>query len=361
MSIRSGSITAFYLFDIADEIDLSAVQRVLRTATARARLEPKPYTPAYLQYQTPPLLIEAEALELPEIAACRVRIKVYDYGIVSLALSRPFAGTWDELIAAGVRVTGLDAEAAAMCATIAERLTPALVRGRAPDLSEDYVVFAVTELSERMSAEELIAQDGDAIASLLRGEERGRLSRQERDEVLRHRISYLEDDLIVPTWSTAFVCDTEAGAQAALEIFEFANSQLLEFRYYDDLLDSELARIYDSLERPRWYDWLGGRRLTREAYELHALFIDVNELTDKTGNAIKMVGDVYAARLYALVSARLGLERWKANVEEKLDTLDDIYRFAVGQTQMSRANLLELTIVFILVLELILVFMGIMK
>ncbi len=94
---------------------------------------------------------------------------------------------------------------------------------------------------------------------------------------------------------------------------------------------------------------------------MHALFIDVNELTDKTQNAMKLVGDVYAARLYSLVSTRLGLDRWRANVEEKLRTLDDIYRFSVEQTQMSRANLLELTIVLILVLELILVFMGIMK
>ena len=59
--------------------------------------------------------------------------------------------------------------------------------------------------------------------------------------MLRHRISYLEDDLVIPSWNAALVVDTEAGMQAAVEIFEFANSQLLEFRYYDALLDSELA------------------------------------------------------------------------------------------------------------------------
>ncbi len=55
------------------------------------------------------------------------------------------------------------------------------------------------------------------------------------------------------------------------------------------------------------------------------------------------------------------MDRWKQNVEEKPDTLDDVYRFTVEQTQMSRAHLLELTIILILVLELVLVFMGIMK
>lgn len=358
--IRAGSVTTFYLFDIADEIDLAAVPRALRTEPARARLEPKPYTPAYLQYQTPPLVIDAEALGIGELGDCPVRVKVYDYGVVSLALTCPVAGGWEDLVAAGQRLGGLDQRAAEMCQTIVTRLSATLVRGRAPDLSEDYQVFAVTDLSARMTADALVDQHGEAIAALLRAE-REPLSRQERDEVLRHRLSYLADDLVVPTWSSAFVYDTDTGVQAALEIFELANSQLLEFRYYDALLDSELGRIYDSLGRPRWYDWLGGRRMVRETLELHALFIDVNELTDKTENAIKLVGDVYAARLYTLTAARLGLERWKANVEEKLDTLDDIYRFSVEQTQMSRANLLELTIVLILVLELILVFMGIMK
>jgi hypothetical protein len=243
---------------------------------------------------------------------------------------------------------------------LAQRLKPSMIRSRPPDLNEDYVVFAITELDRPMTADELIARDGEAIAGALR-DEGAPLSPQERDEVLRHRISYLADDLVIPTWSTALVYDTDGGVQAALEIFEFANSQLLQFRYYDALLESELERIYDSLERPRWPRWLGGQRLMREAYEVHALFIEVNELTDKTENAIKMVGDVYAARLYALVAARLGLERWKSNVEEKLRTLDDVYRFAVEQTQMSRANVLELTIVIILVLELVLVLLGIMK
>jgi len=120
--------------------------------------------------------------------------------------------------------------------------------------------------------------------------------------VLRHRISYLSTISWCRRGTRRSSTNTDAGLQAALEIFEFANSQLLEFRYYDDLLESELARIYDTLQEPRWYDALGPRYV-RAARRLHALFVDVNELTDKTENALKMVGDVYAARLYALVAA----------------------------------------------------------
>jgi hypothetical protein len=48
-------------------------------------------------------------------------------------------------------------------------------------------------------------------------------------------------------------------------------------------------------------------------------------------------------------------------VREKLQTLDDIYRFAVEQTAMARGEFLELTIVLILLFELALFFMGIMN
>jgi hypothetical protein len=360
MQIRSGFVTALYLFDIADEIDLAAVPRLLATQAAPARLDPKPLTPASVQYQQPPLVIDGDALGLPALKGCRPRVKIFDYGVLSLSLSVTLAdgGGWPEFQHAAQKLARLEAQAQEWAGQLGTRLRDCLVRGHQPLITEDYVVYAITALEPPLAADTLLEQNGDAIAGLLRGE--GPLSRQEREEVLRHRISYLVDDLVVPAWNAAFVYDTEAGAQAALELFEFANSQLLEFRYYDDLLDSELSRIYDSLQESRWYHALGPRYV-RAARRLHALFIDVNELTDKTENALKMVGDVYAARVYALVAARLGLDRWKQNVEEKLDTLDDIYRFTVEQTQMSRSELLELTVIVILVLELVLVFMGIMK
>jgi len=362
-AIESGLVSVFYLFEVAEAIDLAAVPSIVGAPTATARLAPKPVTPSYVQYEAPaPLWLEGEALEEPELDGFRVRVKLFEYGVVSIALTRPFAGEWADLVALGPELIGtpaLDTRAEALTRRLLDRLRPALSQPRTRLLSEDYGVFAVTGLAEPRPAEALLAEQGDGIARLLRGEHQA-LAPQERDEVLRHRISYLADDLVVPAWSAAFVYDTEAGAQAALEIFEFANSQLLEFRYYDALLDRELARIYEELQRPKWHDAFG-RRYISAATQLHALFIDVNELTDKTQNALKMVGDVYAARLYGLVAARLGLDRWKGNVEEKLETLDDIYRFSVDQTQMTRGHFLELTIILILVLELVLFFMGIMK
>ena len=166
----------------------------------------------------------------------------------------------------------------------------------------------------------------------------------------------------MPAWNAAFVLDSEAGATATLEILEFANSQLLEFRYHDDLLESEIARTYALLQRPRSFSWLVGRRYTRRRpARCSRSSLDVNELTDRIENAVKIVGDIYSARLLGLAAARLGVDSWKKAVEEKLKTLGEINQFAVDQTGMSQANLLELVIVLILVLELGLFFAGIMK
>ena len=361
-AIASGWVTAFFLYDVAEAIDLHAVGGLVGP-TASARMASKPPAPPYIQYANPPITIEGHALHLGDLHGWTARFKVFHYGVISIALTRPIPATWDALISEGLgwhEDPVLTAGAERYCTTLVDRVRPALAKPRREFLSEDYLVFTLTRLESIDTAEALLRAHGDDITQLLRGE-REALSAQERDEVLRQRISYLATDLVVPTWNAAFIYDTEAGARGVLEILEFANSQLLEFRYYDQLLDGELARIYARLERPGWGQSWFGRRLTRAARQVHSLFIEINDLTDKTENALKIAGDVYAARLFNLTAARLGLAHWKDNVREKLKTLDDIYRFTVEQTAMARGELLEMAIVGILVLELVLFFAGIMR
>jgi chromate transporter len=147
---------------------------------------------------------------------------------------------------------------------------------------------------------------------MLRGE-REPLSEQERTAILGHRISYLANDLVVPTWNAAFVYDTPGGTQAAVDILESANTQLLGFRYYDRSLARELAANYSRLQRPRWHELWRGSRYTRAARQVRSLFIDVNELTDRTENAdppgtsdrlrTSMVGVADIARVFLLLGS----------------------------------------------------------
>jgi hypothetical protein len=229
-----GHLTAFFLFDVGDAIDLPRLAAAIGK-TVPTRLATKPPTPTYIQYQQAPRAFDADAVGLDLVEGFRARVKAFDYGVVSIALTRPLPETWDAILVSGLEWQDNPRLADAtqrMCAELLSRIGRMVARPRDSFLTEDYIVFTTIADPSDDDAERLLASHGTEIAQLLRGE-RQPLSAQERDEVLRHRISYYATDVVITTWSSAFVCDTEAGARGVLEILEFANSQLLEFRYYD--------------------------------------------------------------------------------------------------------------------------------
>jgi len=173
---------------------------------------------------------------------------------------------------------------------------------------------------------------------------------------LRSQISYYATDLAVVGWNAAFLYDTTAGAKDAVQLLEYANSQLLELRYYDELLTQELAEVYKQLERKtgtfvRW-------RLAGSATRLQTTLLEVSELTERVDNAIKFLSDMFAARLYRLAATRVGVSDYRNIVTAKIHVAEDLYQFMVDQFNQSRAFLLELTVVIILVVELIFLFRG---
>lgn len=359
--IESATVAAFFLFDVAESIQLGAVRRTVGSSARDTRITTKLAGPVHVQYTPAPISLSGAAAGVREVEGFAASFKVYEYGIISVALTLDFRGTWADLAGFTAGVMGsdqLETGARRACQRVVEQIRTAATGLRETYLSEDYYVVAVSRLDPPLETEALLREHGGDIATLLRGE-RKPLSAEERDEVLRHRLSYLADDAFIVTWQAAFVYDPD-DIQAALEILEFANSQLLQFRYYDDLLDKELTAIYAQIERTRWYDTLLGGRYTKAAHRLHSLFIDVSEVTDRTQNALKVVGDMYTARLFQLAARRVGVDSWKQAVEDKLRTLDVVYRSIVEEVNMSRGHFLELTVVLILLFELALFFMGIM-
>ncbi len=138
----------------------------------------------------------------------------------------------------------------------------------------------------RFRAAELIARHGSDIARIVRGEV-AELSEEERREILSSQMSYFPEDLLVAGWIAAFLCDTPEGATPTVQLLEYANTQLLEFRYYDSLLSKVLVRVYDSLDKragvfARW-------RLAREAQGLNKIRLDVRELTERIDTSIKFL------------------------------------------------------------------------
>ena len=358
-----GSVLVLIQFDVCEEIRLDELRKIFGARTAEASF--KHQAPGYVRYQRPPVEESLEPLILDSGERLEGQIKYYDYGVVSLVFELPFSGDWDKLIQLSCRWTSdsnFEKLASRVVKQKLERAAPALVKPYTTEwLQEDYFIFHLREIklsdiTGAPSANDLLAAQGDHIAQVVRGE-MSMLSEGERQEILGSRISYYPNDLAVIGWNAAFIYDTEAGAETAIQLLQYANSQLLEFRHYDELLTKELENVYDFLDAGGtglWSRW----RTARAAAKLHTVLLDVNELTERADNAIKFLSDMFSARLYKLCAAKVGVPDYKDLVKEKLQTAEDLYRFMVEQFNQSRAFVLELMVVVILIVELIYFFRG---
>src|SRR5262245_2234486 len=165
-TIRTGEIFALYLFDIAEATDLSEAARIVGGST-RARLEPKAPTPAYFQYQQPPLTFEGAAVNLTSIDGFKPSFRIFDYGVVSLRLAKPFTGTWNDLLRVGqllVENEVLERQSEQACRAVADRLATALKKPRQAYLFEDYLVFAVNDLNPLHASDDILTAHGDVVA-----------------------------------------------------------------------------------------------------------------------------------------------------------------------------------------------------
>jgi len=353
----NGSVLVLIQFDVCEELRLDRLQQ---TVSARTVKQPsmKHSAPAYVRYQRPPVVEPLEPLLLESGERLEGEIKYYDYGVVSVILQLPFTGGWESLVHLASRWVW-DIDFASRVEPIVrqklERALAAMVKPYPRWLSEDYFIFHVREAAGAPTAADLTRDHGLQIAQVVRGD-RLNLSTGECTEVLHSQISYYTNDVTVIGWNAAFLYDSAAGAETAIQLLEYANSQLLEFRHYDELLTGILDSVYDSLELKtgtlaRW-------RLARSATNLHTVLLDVAELTEHADNAIKFLSDMFAARLYRLAAAKVGVPDYKDLVARKLRTAEDLYHYMVDQFNQSRAFFLEVTVVLILLIELVYLFRG---
>ncbi len=344
-------------FDVCEELRLDHLQQ---TVSARTVQKPsmKHSAPAYVRYQRPPVVEPLETLVLETGERLEGEIKYYDYGVVSLIYQLPFAGDWEGLVHLSSRWVW-DVDFASVVEPIVrrrlDRASAAMVKPYARWLSEDYFIFHVREAQGSPAAAVLARDRGPEIAQVVRGD-RTRLAEGERAEVLNSQISYYAHDLSVIGWNAAFLYDTSAGAETAIQLLEYANSQLLEFRHYDELLTAILDGVYDTLGQKR--GMVARWRLARSATSLHTVLLEVGELTEHADNAIKFLSDMFAARLYRLAAAKVGVPDYKDLVAQKLKIAEDLYDYMIDQYNQGRTFFLEVAVVLILLIELFYAFRG---
>jgi hypothetical protein len=249
--------------------------------------------------------------------------------------------------------TALDEQARQHAQEVAGALGDALEKPFTWEGLESYHVFFVKGLEGGpVPASRLLAEA--PIPALLLGETSPvRLSDAERQDVLSHQFSYLENDLAVIHWNSALVVEP-SGVEDVPDLLEFATAHLLELRYYDDLLDRELHRIYDELEA-------GGGTLmhviTRKYRRLQrytaALLLDLSETIERLENAVKIVGDFYLARVYQAAVRRFRLAAWQETVLRKQRLVAEVNDLTGDVADTSRSELMEIVVILLISYEVV--------
>jgi len=344
------------LHDVCEEIRLDELREML--GARRAEPTFKHATPEYVRFEKPPVIGRSDSIVLASGETLGVEVKYYEYGVVSVGFELPFEGDWESLVALAARFVPspeLERKAQEVVRERLQRISSVIIRPYDQWISEDYYVFILNEVEGNPTGADLLSHHGGQIARILRGENT-ELARSERADTLQSSLSYYPNDLVVVGWNAALVYDTPTGADASIQILEYANSQLLEFRHYDELLDRELASVYASLKRRA--NFIARWRMGREASRLNSVTVEVTELVERADTAIKFVSDMYAARLYRLAANKVGVPEYKNLVNQKLKTAGDLYHFLIDEFHQSRGFVLEVMVVIILVIELIFLFRG---
>lgn len=356
MAALRGSFWALVLYDIAEQIDLKKLREILGSEPPRREPSFRHPVPDYVRFERPPVVEFVEPLTVgpDQLQGC---IKYFDYGVASVELRLPFEAGWDELVRMSSRRVAapeFETQTTELLRKRMERVRPALDQPYASWLSEEYYVIHVAEAHDdegrSLTASSMIAAHGAEIAQMVRGDS-SPLGDAERTDALQSSLSYYATDLLVVGWVAALVYDTAEGAIPAIQLLEYANTQLLEFRHYDDLLTRVLETVYKLVERRG--GWLRHWRMARQAGGLNAMRLDVTELTERTDNSIKFLSDMFYARAYKMAAARVGVTDYRNLVERKLRIAGELYQFMVDEFHQARSFLLEIMVVAILVIELI--------
>jgi hypothetical protein len=353
-TITRGKILAYRVYDAGDTIALDAAERALPGAK---RLEIGGPLVEGLVIAVRPLEIALPdcTLDVPgvgRVLPAQTSARIFDFGAISVRYEiRIEPGTTLEalipLCDALYDSPVLDASGADHRTQIIAKLGTAIEAPHPWEESESYTIVFVDSIEG--ATVEMLGRS-EVVAKLLLGEASEKaLSHAVRDDVLNNAFSYFADDLVIIDWNSAFVVEP-GGSRVVPHVLELATCQLLEFRYFDGLLDRELGRVYDQVEKAPHVLRSPFRRLSRQVLQR---FMELTEFTERVDNAIKSVGDFYLARVYLAAIRRFRVPDWRESVEAKLRLVGRAYELFKGEVEVSRSQWLEIIVIALILVELV--------
>ena len=357
--VQKGSILIYRLFDVAEEINLSKVEELLKSESNGSRLKfTRSPRQAVIMRNAPVTLSLGESdLSLNDQSQkVEAFAKIWDYGVISIQFQVPIPTdmAWEDLINISAKIEQdslIDEAARFRTQELVNILSPALLDQHSWHEFEDYVIFFFEELSGISKCAEML--DAVDVARLIVAENTVKLAEKEKRSILEGTYQYSDTDLTIIDWNSAIVVEP-SGRKEVPEVIEFALTHLMEMRYYDNLLDKRLTLLYDSIEESR--NRFFSNRFTVLSREASTRYIEFSEFIERVDNSFKVVGDFYLAKIFRAAGEKFRIPEWEENITRKMNLFANISELLQGEVNVNRSLWLEITIVVLILFELVTTF-----
>ncbi|MFN8005575.1 MAG: hypothetical protein U0V70_00820 [Terriglobia bacterium] len=327
--IVQGQVVALFAFDLGFEVSLEQLG-ILFSSLPVSPMSQKKQTPAYLQFAKPPQIVNlGEATALRE-ASGTIQAMVFDFGAASIAYRWPLASPKQPflledlpLLSQQLYSRNFEAHARTLAQQLLNTIRPAVVRPELSSLVEDYYLFIIEEFDQARTAEEVLVQNGSTLAQILRFETLP-LSREQQEDALAHRVTYFQNDLVLIDWNAAVIYDRDY--LDAANVMELLNVELLEARYVDAELDKRILDYQGLVRKPSGWSLPFRTPYRKAIQELAELRTESLVLAKRVEGALKLIGDLYLARVHNAATARFYLPDWENAISRKLDIIADFYQ-----------------------------------
>mgnify|MGYP003390178073 CR=1 FL=1 len=357
VKVRKGKILVYRFYEIGSEVDLAKAKSTmeLKQNTTRFRLDRAGKSAMVIA--TEPLTVHLGPSEVSlgsSKTVAEVDLRVWNYGGASICFHIPLPEgiSWDELVVLASwleRDQQLDELARVKMRDFQKEITAAIPVANEWATYEDYVVYYFQEV-EGIPDGAMQLFDKVVVSSLLLAEPKEKLSEQIRRGIRDSVLQYSTHDMALIDWNSALVIEP-SGSMDVPMVLEFANSQLLEMRYYDDLLDEKLDALYKSVAGHR--PGILSNAYSRLGEEAGQIYLEIAEVVENVENSLKVVGDFYLATVFRTASSRFRFKDWQTSIDGKLGNLAEVSKLLHSQVSESRSHWLEIIIIALIAVELI--------
>jgi hypothetical protein len=390
---RKFEVIFMHLYDVGRSANIDAIAK---------KLGIRDFSKIRRSKDTPESLLLPEALVIPldDVAleprgdpgtpfkSLRSRAKIYEEGVITIECRVECEIDLEELHTLRSRQIVVNG-AWLTLDRLAETRFRALIERIKDDVLKDQYVFDEYEhdrygifclLDEVQDPGQFIYDNREYLAPFLLGEDPAmNLHEHQIKETLKHPFSFSSRDLAVFDLDRAFIIGPDRDYEDLVLIVEHASYRLLELRTLDKLLDrwieeaeQDIRRVYvkpsrsgkkpGRKKRYRGLPSLGNfGRLSRKIASLQPLRFDALFILENLENSSRIIGDYYLERIYDHLCSMFNTRGWKANVERRLEILQNIYSMAKTDMTDRSMLILELLVVIMIAAELVVFFEPLFK